>query len=59
MRQRLKKLIDDRRGATAIEYGLILALMVLVVLGAMSNVADQTITMWTHVSSTVADAIDG
>lgn len=59
MRQRLHELISDRRGATAVEYGLILAVMTLVVLLSMTSVADGAIAMWNHVSSTVTSAIDG
>lgn len=59
MRQRFRELIDDHRGATAVEYCLIAALMMLVVLGAMSSVADRTDAMWDHVSSTVSAAVNG
>ena len=43
----------SERGATAVEYGLILALVVLGMLGALSNVATKTTGMWSHVSNEV------
>lgn len=41
------------RGATAIEYGLIIALIFLAIVGAVSSVADKTIGMWDHVETEV------
>lgn len=43
------------RGATAVEYGLILALVVLAMIGALTNVATKTIAMWNHVSTEVTN----
>lgn len=42
------------RGATAVEYGLILVLITLAVVGSMTQVADKTINMWGNVSNEVA-----
>jgi pilus assembly protein Flp/PilA len=47
------KLIYCQRGATAVEYGLILALIVLAIMGAVSNVANKTIGMWNNVATEV------
>jgi pilus assembly protein Flp/PilA len=44
------------RGATAVEYGLILALIFLAVAGAIGGVATVTIDMWGNVSNQVAAA---
>lgn len=52
-----KKLVDDRSGATAIEYGLILALISLVMSVALQDVAGTTIRMWTRVESESVAAI--
>ena len=41
------------RGATAVEYGLILALVVLAMMGALSTVANKTINMWNDVATQV------
>jgi pilus assembly protein Flp/PilA len=49
----LKELLKDRRGATAVEYGLILSLIFLAMVGAIQGVATQTSTMWNNVSNAV------
>src|SRR4029453_2473930 len=41
-----KQLLQDERGATAIEYGLILALVCLAIIGAVRGVADANTGMW-------------
>ena len=41
------------RGATAVEYGLILALICLAMIAALSNVANKTVGMWNNVSTEV------
>ena len=51
-----RTLIADQRGATAIEYGLILALVVLAMIAALIGLADVTTTMWTNVSDKVQQA---
>lgn len=55
----IKRLISDRTGATAIEYGLILALIVLALLSALQSFADGSITMWETISEKTATAISG
>lgn len=59
MKNFIKRLISNETGATAIEYGLILALIVLALLSALQAFADGSITMWETVSSKTADAISG
>lgn len=49
----LKKLIRDKRAATAVEYGLILALIFLAMIASLRNVATATTTMWNNVSDEV------
>jgi pilus assembly protein Flp/PilA len=50
------KLRRCRRGATAIEYGLILALVVLAMMAALRGLAGTTVNMWSNVDSAVAAA---
>ena len=50
----LLRIIKDERGATAVEYGLILALIFLAMVGAVANFANTTINMWNHVSDEVS-----
>lgn len=49
----LQKLGRDTRGATAVEYGLILALVFLAMVGAVQSFGQETIRMWTNVSTAV------
>ena len=49
----LKTLGHDERGATAVEYGLILALIFLAIVGALETFGKTTITMWDTVSAKV------
>ena len=54
MGYRLSKIVRDERGATAVEYGLIISMIVLAMVGALQNVAATTTNMWTYVSNTVS-----
>jgi pilus assembly protein Flp/PilA len=45
----LRTMKDDTSGATAVEYGLIVALIVVAMLGSMQLFANETIAMWDHV----------
>jgi pilus assembly protein Flp/PilA len=51
-----KKLLRDTRGATAIEYGLIAALIVIAMMAALQGLANETITMWSSVESNMQEA---
>lgn len=53
----LSKLMRSTRAATAIEYGLIIALIFLAAVVAMGNVGTATSSMWNHVSTTTNEAI--
>lgn len=46
----------DEAGATAIEYGLIVALIFLAIIGGMSLFATNENAMYTHISNTIAGA---
>ena len=52
----LRHLRRDQRGATAVEYGLILAMVVLAMLGALQSVGGQTGSMWNNISTKVLAA---
>lgn len=51
----LKHIGTDDTGATAVEYGLIVSLIVLAMVGALQGFADSTISMWSTVSTAVED----
>lgn len=50
------KLLRATRGATAVEYGLISAVVVLAMLVGLRNVAGITIDMWNMVSRNTIEA---
>jgi pilus assembly protein Flp/PilA len=56
MRNLFKRIASDISGATAVEYGLILALIFLAMLAAIQNFGTKTISMWNKVSTTVVEA---
>ena len=51
--QLLKRLLRDNRGATAIEYGLIVALLVIAIITALQGVADENTGLWAVVTQRV------
>ena len=53
IRMNLRRLRSDRRGATAIEYGLIAALIVVAMMGGLSTMGGGVGGMWTKISSAV------
>lgn len=52
----IERLAQDERGATAIEYGLIISLIVIALIASMGNVANSTTNMWNNVSTEVQEA---
>lgn len=54
----LARLLRDTRGATAVEYGLILVMIVIAMLSALKGVADETIGLWNTVSTKSAEAVN-
>ncbi|KWV92778.1 Flp family type IVb pilin [Erythrobacter sp. YT30] len=52
----LKTIGADNSGATAVEYGLIVSLIVLAMIGAFTNVADSNNGMWNNVSTAYEEA---
>ena len=56
---RIRRLARDERGATAVEYGLILALIFLAMIGAVQAFAAGTIELWTGVAEDIEAAREG
>ena len=52
----LRAPLSDNRGATAVEYGLIAALIVIAMMGGLSSLGGGTGGMWTDVGAEVANA---
>lgn len=59
MRQLLSNICNDNSGATAVEYGLILAMVFLGMVAAVQGVGNETINLWDTVSSTSQAAMSG
>ena len=49
-----RMLLRDERGATAIEYGLIAALIVIAMMGALSSLGGGVGGMWSDLGTTVS-----
>ena len=54
--RRIFAIFKDERAATAVEYGLILAMVFLAMIGAVSLFGATTIEMWDMVSNKVTAA---
>ena len=52
----LRTLRADERGATAVEYGLIAALIVVAMMGGLSTLGGGAMGMWTMIHTEVADS---
>jgi pilus assembly protein Flp/PilA len=50
----IRKMFADKKGATAIEYGLIAALIAVAAVGAMSGLGEQISKTFNNSSSTMA-----
>jgi pilus assembly protein Flp/PilA len=53
MEKVLRAFVRDCKGATAVEYGLILSLLVIAMVASLQGVATKTSTMWNNVAATV------
>jgi pilus assembly protein Flp/PilA len=53
-RQPLRSLVRDERGASAVEYGLILALVFLAVMGAVVSLGGAVQSRWNDISNKVS-----
>ena len=51
----LRVLFECEEGATAVEYGLILALIALAVASAVSSLGSDVMDMWDNMSNTATD----
>lgn len=51
----LSNIARDDNGATAVEYGLILALVFLAMLGAVQAFGQNSIAMWNNMSTTITN----
>jgi len=52
----LRRFVEEEKGATAIEYGLIAALIAVVIIAALTSVGTNLTTVFTSVSTSLAPA---
>jgi len=52
----IRSVLEDERGATAIEYGLMVSLMAIAAITAFNALAAETNTMWTNTSNALTNA---
>jgi pilus assembly protein Flp/PilA len=58
MKSLLKKLFQDATGTSAVEYGLICAMLVLAMLTALQGVSNESNLTWSSISEKTRTAID-
>lgn len=56
MRRMLKQYLSDNSGATAVEYGLIAALISVALLAGYSVISDSLTSQWSNTSTTLDNA---
>jgi pilus assembly protein Flp/PilA len=59
MLKMMRALLRDKRGGTAIEYGLIISLIVITMVSAFIQVANSTTSMWGNVNTKMETARSG
>ncbi len=59
MLKRFKHFCDDESGATAIEYGLIAALVSVAAIGALTTMGTTLQTMFGTISNSMSTAVNG
>lgn len=55
----IKQLLRHTGGTSAVEYGFIMSLIVIALIGALSGLADETRAIWTDVEAKSAKAHSG
>jgi pilus assembly protein Flp/PilA len=58
MLELIRRIKRCEQGATAVEYGLIVSLIVIAMVSALKGVADTNDGMWAHVSNKIVSASD-
>lgn len=51
----MRALARNKKGATAVEYGLIVALIFIAIVVAVSNAAGSTVLMWNKIANRVVN----
>ena len=53
--EKLMQFLKDEEGATAVEYGLMVALIAVVIIGAVTLLGDKLTAVFTHVEESMPD----
>ena len=56
IREKLRRLLADHRGATAVEYGLIASLIVIAAMGGITALGGGSNGMWSNLANTVQES---
>jgi pilus assembly protein Flp/PilA len=54
MKRSIRTIWQDRRGATLVEYGLVLVLLSLIVVAALASITAKTTDMWNFISAIIS-----
>ena len=54
----LKRLLRDQRGASAVEYGLIVSMIVLAMLAGLGNFSGNVMRQWNMISDRTSEAMN-
>ena len=57
--RRLRRLLHDDRAATAIEYAVMMGMILLVIIGAVSTVGTQSSALWTKIFNNLRSVFGG
>ncbi|MEL6414367.1 MAG: Flp family type IVb pilin [Pseudomonadota bacterium] len=58
LNNKARRFFNNESGGTAVEYGLIMALMTLALIGALSATGDGTSDKWNDVANDVSSAVN-
>ncbi|MFN3618748.1 Flp family type IVb pilin [Sphingorhabdus sp.] len=56
MLELIRRIVKCDRGATAVEYGLIISLIVIAMIASLGNFAGSTQSMWNQVSNKITSS---
>jgi pilus assembly protein Flp/PilA len=57
--RRLRRLLLDERAATAVEYAVMMGMILLVIIGAIGTVGTQTSAVWTKILNNLTSVVFG
>jgi pilus assembly protein Flp/PilA len=58
MKRFFRQMLADAGGTSSVEYGIICAMIVIGLIGAVAGVGEETASMWDNVSSKSEEAIE-